>query len=339
MGYETEITMGPFSSLAFWRCLPPNKTLNDYPTCAPTLPTCCSERGDLDKVRSLDLSILRNDFVIGSQNAKSKIRGLDFVVLSQEIPEGCFRRVKDGLNVASPEMCALLLARKLDFIEYLRLLFELCGKYSILPDGLRLRQDYPSLTSASQLRKFAEQCSNFRGSITLKKAVDHLADNSWSPMESAVCLALTLPTSRGGYGIAPLPSLNAEISIKGRAERVSTKKHLYCDLYWPDANLAVEYDSSTEHESLQAIDSDNNRRAVLGYLGVEVVTVTRERLFSPDEFDKVAIPIMKNLGKRYRIPSESISARRRELLRKLRNPARFDLSEAASRKVGAVKER
>lgn len=87
-----------------------------------------------------------------------------------------------------------------------------------------------------------------------------------------------------------------------------------CDLFWPDAKLALEYDSDMFHSGAEKINRDSARRSSLEALGVHVVSVTSRQVNNPAELDKLAHIVGNKLGKRLRISMQD-AQRKRMLLR------------------------
>ena len=90
-----------------------------------------------------------------------------------------------------------------------------------------------------------------------------------------------------------------------------------CDLLWPEARVAVEYDSTMFHTGARRIAADSERRNALAYLGVDVVSVTRDQLMDPLRMDGVVRLLQKTLGVDAAVvPGDSHlrAALRRELL-------------------------
>lgn len=70
----------------------------------------------------------------------------------------------------------------------------------------------------------------------------------------------------------------------------------YCDLYWPQHDLAIEYDSDEFHTGRDKINADASRRIDLALRNVEVVTVTKDQLYRAEAFDDVARLVAKKMG-------------------------------------------
>ena len=94
--------------------------------------------------------------------------------------------------------------------------------------------------------------------------------------------------------------MNYPIKTNPRQEIKVSKKTFKCDLYWPQAKLAVEYDSDAFHTGADRIASDAQRRNSLEHLGINVITVTNRQISNFTELDRTAYQIARRLGKRIR---------------------------------------
>ena len=110
-------------------------------------------------------------------------------------------------------------------------------------------------------------------------------------------MLLTLPYQLGGYKLKT-PMLNGRATPTRAAKSSSSKTFYACDLYWPDANVAAEYDSDAYHTGPKRIASDSKRRNSLASMGINTITVTNHQLRSTVEFEKIAKQLAKHLGKR-----------------------------------------
>ncbi|MDR1183990.1 MAG: hypothetical protein LBK67_04255 [Coriobacteriales bacterium] len=238
-----------------------------------------------------------------------------------KLPKSSLISLGKELVVVSPELCLLQMATRLSLVEAIALGYEFCGGYRLKNKPanvilLMLDDNSPSLfaknsgsltakplTSTARLTAYLAKMSNHAGIKQATRALRFVADNSASPMESALAMLLCLPYMLGGFKL-PMPMMNARIPVIGKARQVTTSKSLYCDLFWPDARLAVEYDSDAFHNKSEQIAHDASRRNALAFIGIEVVTVTKRQLQGPLEMRRVAELIGKRLGKRlqYRDP-------------------------------------
>jgi len=143
-------------------------------------------------------------------------------------------------------------------------------------------------------------------------ALRYIEDGSASPMETVLCVLLTLPYKYGGYGF-PLPELNGRIDPVNGVRTFVGKKFYIGDLLWRDAGVVAEYNSDTEHTGPERIARDAIRRGDLELCGIYKVTVTKRQLFDAELFDKVAKQISKKSGKRLRYKDPGFSKARCEL--------------------------
>jgi hypothetical protein len=151
-----------------------------------------------------------------------------------------------------------------------------------------------------------------RGQKQAARALRYIVDGSASPMETVLTMLLTLPPLLGGYRF-PLPILNGRI-VPGKSAKASSSKSYYsCDLFWPDLDLAVEYDSDHFHTGAERIASDSKRRNSLALIGIVVITVTSRQIRSIVEFEKVARQIAGNMDRRLQVKSPQFLKAQREL--------------------------
>lgn len=207
-----------------------------------------------------------------------------------------FFKVTPEVYVSSPDFCFLQLAGTLDPNDLALLAYELCGYYTVVDQGL---VTCTQLTTVERLRTFAQRNHGVPGSASALAALGHAVDGAGSPREAATALLLCLPVSQGGYGL-PLPCMNYRIT-PSQAQLTSIDGSFFvCDLFWPQARLAVEYNSTTHHANSQAVAKDTRRRNALEHLGIHVVSITTQQINDPEQFDHAAHQIARRLGVRLR---------------------------------------
>ena len=145
------------------------------------------------------------------------------------------------------------------------------------------------------------------------RALQYIADDSGSPMETRLTILLVLPFRLGGYGF-PLPEMNKRIDLKAAMTTKTNKQYYKCDLFWKDYDLAAEYDSIRYHSDSRSIASDSIRRGDLLLSGIDVVTVTDKQVNGVEEFDKVARQLASKMDRRIKIRNPQFEARQQELL-------------------------
>jgi hypothetical protein len=256
-------------------------------------------------------------------NARRISRKVSCHVWGTALPRGCFIGIEKGLLVSSPEFSYLQMAGKLPFLKLIELGFELCGTYTMSPDSRAKFQLRDSLTSVAKLRAFLEKMPGARGCAKARKALEYVADNSASPMETLLTMLLSLPHRLGGYGFA-IPLLNHRIDISTTAKKAADKRYYVCDLYWPASKVAVEYDSSAFHTGATRIANDSLRRNALAYLDITVVSITSRQVYHIAELEKTAYALAKHLNIRIRVRASNFPKKQRELRMLL--PIRDDLT-------------
>ena len=286
------------SALEYWRInrvIPVNSISRKNRANVPNKPP------SVKQVRSLGLKIPVH-VMFRDSNKRWGSQSMVQHIFMEDAPAGSFLNVNDELEVSSPEFCFLQMARQLSLIELIELGYELCGSYSIpnegdckVPDrGFHNRKP---LTSIKRISELVEQMPGFRGQVKAMRALRYLSDGSASPMETKLTMFLTLPYRLGGFGL-PAPKLNARITPSKAARKSSSKAFYICDLFWPEHDLAVEYDSDLFHTGAEHIADDSRKRNALTLMGVTVITVTTKQLYNRKEFDKTVRVIAKCLGKR-----------------------------------------
>jgi hypothetical protein len=129
-------------------------------------------------------------------------------------------------------------------------------------------------------------------------------DGSFSPMETAIALMLTLPAALGGYGL-PKPILNTRLRGTELRPAASSQHEILPDLYWPEREVVLEYDSREHHGEEgssplngEKLTHDAERANSLVAAGRHVIVVRRGQAVSLSRFDLVARQLAILLGQR-----------------------------------------
>ena len=267
--------------------------------------------------------------LVGSKNARKASKSLHCHISLAEIPDWSFIRMPNGLIVSSPELCFLQMASELSFIDLVMLGYEFCGSYRINKENKS--QDVQNknkgfsnnlpLTSTSKLSSYAIKAVNLKGCKKARRAIDFIVDGSASPMETILTMFLTLPYRFGGYGFPKpilnfgidMPSSNVDsytdypilitvdstgIKTSNAIDTLANKSKYYCDLYWPDKKVSVEYDSDEYHTGTYRIEKDAIRRNALASANITVVTASRRQVNDTDKLRELAEVLSKLLKKR-----------------------------------------
>jgi len=259
--------------------------------------------------------------VIGDRSARRGSKLVKQHLFSGETPIGCFMNIGNGLMMSSPEFCFFQMTGQLPLAKLIELGYELCGVYSIpreddssIPEnGFYNRKP---LTSVNKLKAFLETMPGVKGYNIAKRALRYMLDGSASPMETKLAIFLTLPFMLGGYGFK-MPELNKRIVLSKTARRYFNKDYYVCDMFWPDERVAVEYDSDQQHTGSERIANDSKRRNALSSLGIRVVSVTKQQLYSSAELESAARTIAKKMNRRLFSRKSKFDAAHRELREQL----------------------
>ena len=116
----------------------------------------------------------------------------------------------------------------------------------------------------------------------------------------------------GGYAL-PQPRMNHAVNPRGRSRLAVDDKCYYCDLIWPNANIALEYDGREHHGTVNKMADDATRRNNLLDRGVSVLTVTTRTVRNLIELDHIARTLSRQLGFRPRCDQQAWRTKQHEL--------------------------
>ncbi len=301
------------SALEFWRAAE-SATLSHADHAAKDADTGKPTAAQVNGLRQWGSSFLSDPVHLLVDLAGSRCRGIHSSchLHSSRLPPDSFVRVDDDVIVCRPELCFVQMATKMSFPQLLELGFELCGTYNLPSEGSKKAFQRNPLTSVESLSLFIDVIDGLRGTVDARRALPYIVEGSASPRETILTLLLCLPLRLGGCGL-PQPELNHQVFLDEIARRATGKKSLRCDLYWPAARLAVEYDSDLHHTGGDRIADDATRRAVLANMGIGVVTVTRRQVTARSEFALVVQLLARHLGKRNRKTRRTWAIQEQEL--------------------------
>mgnify|MGYP000960992017 FL=1 len=175
--------------------------------------------------------------VVPSQAARSRCGKVACHVSSATFPRGSFIRIARNVLASSPELCFVQMASELSLPALIRLGFELCGTYGVATVGKADFRFERPFTTPARLARFLDKAANMPGTVKARKALKHLVAGSASPMETTLAMLLCLPLRMGGYAL-PQPCMNHAVNPRGRSRLAVDDKCYYCDLIWPNANIA-----------------------------------------------------------------------------------------------------
>lgn len=299
-----DILVGHASALEFWRTVGPRFLRDER---ARRLATGRARKALADGAKprlagegrrpagcSLPLDVLIADERVRTTNAQVKS-----CLWSVPLPDASFVDAGEGLLVSAPEFAFLQMANRLSLAQLIQLGFELCGTYALVDPRTPAVQREAPLTSVAKLRSFLEDAPPAHGCKKALRAVRFVQDGSASMMETLTAMLLCLPYRLGGYGL-DRPLLNHRIDVPCSLRRMASKSYCVCDLHWPEAKLAVEYDSGLWHDGSDDFVRDSKRRNTLIALGLTVVTMTAHQVLDGGELNKAAHLLAQITGKRLR---------------------------------------
>ena len=165
---------------------------------------------------------------------------------SHRLPERSFVKLSRHVMVASPELTCLSIAPSTPFPLLVEFLYELCGRYR-LPDGRGGdATELPPATTVAGIERFADKARGVRGAADVKRALRYACDNSLSPMETDIAETMVFDPRMGGFGLEK-PQLNPRFEVTRKNRRALPQSAYLPDLFWPRANISVEYDSDKHH--------------------------------------------------------------------------------------------
>jgi len=305
------------SALEFWRGANAKDALAGKKLRAfkPHTKSLCTKELQSEIFWNFDIPV---HVLVGSDNARKVNKNMICHISSGEYPDGSFVRMDSGLIVSSPELCFMQMAEKVSFVKLVALGYELCGSYRLdkeSVDGQGFRSDMPRST-ISELRSYIDKAAGLKGRENAMKALRYIIDGSASPMETILTMLLTLPYRLGGYGF-PMPLLNHRVDVPVSARKSTGRLKYFCDIYWPEKKVDVEYDSDAHHTGSDRIAKDAIRRNVLTSLGITVVTVSRLQVIDNNKRRELAHILSKLLGKRLQCRKEEFARLNAKLMEQL----------------------
>lgn len=209
-----------------------------------------------------------------------------FHQLAAALPRGTFLEIAPGISVCSPELVFVQMAETLSFGELVALGYELCGCYPLdenRPGALVRAQ----LATPARLAAFVGRAKRIKGLRKARIAVQFVSAKSASVKETEMGALLMTPMRWGGLGLPPALA-NEPVALSKEAVRIARGNRVVCDLLWPQARVAVEYDGRAYHTERHQQTRDSRRRDALLADGFDVVSVTSSQIDNVSEFIEIA---------------------------------------------------
>ena len=237
--------------------------------------------------------------LIPHESERSRSGRVSCHIAPRQLPLQALLPVEDNVFVSSPALLIEQLAPKLPLVQTISLAWELCGDYRMGNSRDRTFRPRPSLGDPEDFSSALQKRPCTRGLEIALTALRCTCAHSASPMETMVGLHLSLPRCYGGFGL-PKPQMNHRIELPLGSRAETGKSFLVADIFWPEHNLCVEYQSTQFHTGADRIDSDARRRTALEDLGITVVEVTASQALSKSSMNEIAHVLAKKMGKRIR---------------------------------------
>ena len=234
------------------------------------------------------------------------------------VPRHAFLRLGDGVYLSAPEFAFVQLARQRSREELVLLGFELCGTYGADGEGSALFDRVP-LTTRNRLLRFAGAAGRFSGCSRARWALRYVCDNAESPMEAKVAALLQVPRRYGGYGL-PAPEMGRVVPFGEKGAALAGTDSARCDLFWPGAQVACEYNGAYHYEDPEQAKRDEARTAALAHEGVTALSLSYRQLSDQGQTDAFAASLARKLRVRAKKLSADIAPLRADLRKRLGLP-------------------
>ena len=195
--------------------------------------------------------------------------------------------------VDSPELLFLEMAKNMNFLDYIKFGYELCGKYFIDSDEKIISRK--PLTSKSKIENYVKETRAVSGKVKALDALRYIADNSRSPKETSIAMHAMLPIRKGGYEM-PAPLLNLVTFLIKDAVKIMGKEVLEVDIVWEKEKVAIEYNSNMFHAEPEDLTLDAKRQAAMQTSGYKSFVLTAGMINNFNTYDAFMKSIRKELG-------------------------------------------
>lgn len=253
--------------------------------------------------------------LVGSVGSRRRTQDFTCQSWSAPLPPRSLVELEPNVFCCTPELRFLQAANKLDLEECVVFGMELCGNYIKAPNtkfGCRKCKPH---TTPELLQDFIRRTKDTRGALKALDAASLVMSGSRSPMESALATLFVMSRRAGGFALQCF-LLNPEIETNSHFEKDGISRKRYCDMYFPDIKLDLEYNGKY-HEEPGGTGRDLKRERDLIEAGISVVTLTDESARNVYEMTRLVSSIERMLGMRRRPPTAHQLILRNQLFEKL----------------------
>lgn len=212
------------------------------------------------------------------------------------LPEGSLCRLSGDNAIASPALTFAQIAAQAPLLEAVEVGCHLCSTFSIGDSGRGYAGEREQLVSLEELRRYIELLPPYTHGIRkIRAALDHVVENLASPMEIFLGMAYGTPSKLGGQEELVLHA-NQNIEIDPHIQGLLASSHLKGDLYLPEFNADLEYDSYEYHTGRYRLDHTQARRNALEAMGVKTITATYGQISTFSKFENFTWMLRERLG-------------------------------------------
>lgn len=182
----------------------------------------------------------------------------------------------------------------------------------------------PALVTPESLEDLTRRAQTQRGVRRAKDLARLIPPGAASPFEAKAGILLGLPRSLGGEGHEGM-AFNARLDLNREARLLAKRRHCYADLYWEDALLDLECQSSLVHDNEEGYLSDADRATSLLHMGITVLPVTYGQISDERRFAALSetVASLRGVSLKKKGPRQLEAAH--ELRRELFGPRSFAL--------------
>lgn len=227
-----------------------------------------------------------------SQRKKPHIE--QYHVFGGAVTPDMFVCLGDDVYLMTPLHVLFQLAPQLDEIDLTMLAFELRGAYATKRYGLWRSKRCLPLFDQRDIDCAAVVAVGMSGTRRARRPLRISMDHAASVMEAASILLLCAPRKMGGYGFKR-PVLNWRIDLPADMRGLSRWGWVACDAYWPQVNVAFEYDGK-DHDEEEVEQRDRRRSNVIALLDIPVVSIADKEFYNVDEFDRAVRQLSELTG-------------------------------------------
>lgn len=257
------------------------------------------------------------DVIVGREQDRRDSELVRCHVWAGPLSDGLLAAIGDDCLVCAPELVALQLARGSNLVDVMQRAYELAGRFALDNAEYGLAKVVPrAISSVERLGLVSSLDTKIQGRRLMDQALRYVSDSARSPMEAQMATLMSLPRRLGGQGLGPA-ELNVRVEVSDAAGKITTHRFFELDMFYRNARVDVEYGGFHHDDPLRRAD-DNERRAALLAMGIEVVDLSAYPLNSADKLEGIADIILSRLGRRRREATPASRMAADKLIRELR---------------------